>query len=64
MKLKQLNISDLQERAKVSFELNHDEETAWVELKTFYLENHEVTIPECGIKQVFINILRTLHKKA
>lgn len=62
--MKQLNISDLQLRAKVSFELNHDEETAWVELKTFYLENHDVTIPECGIKQVFINILKTLYKRA
>ena len=62
--MKQLNISDLELRAKVSFELSHDEETAWVELKTFYLENHDVTIPECGIKQVFTNILRTLYKRA
>lgn len=61
--MKQLNISDLQERAKVSFNLNHDEETAWVELKAFYLDKHQVTIPECGIKQVFINILRTLYKR-
>ena len=61
--IKQLNISDLNERAKVSFNLNHDEETAWDELKTFYLENHNTTIPECGIKQVFINILRTLKKR-
>lgn len=61
--IKQLNISDLNERAKVSFNLNHDEETAWVELKTFYLEKYNTTIPECGIKQVFINILRTLKKR-
>ena len=43
--IKQLNISDLNERAKVSFNLNHDEETAWVELKTFYLEKYNTTIP-------------------
>ncbi len=60
--IKQLSISDITERAKVSFELNHDEETAWVELKTFFLENHNTTIPECGIKQVFLNILKTLKK--
>lgn len=60
--MKQLNILDLKERAKVSFELNHDEETAWVELKTFYLNNYNTTIPECGVKQVFISILKTLKK--
>lgn len=60
--LKQLNISDLEKRAKVSFELNHDEEVAWVELKTFYLKEYNTTIPECGIKQIFINILKTLKK--
>ena len=47
--IKQLSISDITERAKVSFELNHDDETAWVELKTFFFENHNTTIPECGI---------------
>ena len=60
--IKQLSVLHLTERAKVSFELNHDEETAWVELKTFFLENHKITIPECGIKQVFLNILKTLKK--
>ena len=61
--IKQLNISDLNERAKVSFNLNHDEETDWVELKTSYLEKYNTNIPECGVKQVFINILRTLRKR-
>lgn len=60
--INQLNISHLTERAKVSFELNHDEEVAWVELKAFFLKEHNATIPECGVKQVFLNILRTLRK--
>lgn len=60
--IRQFNISDLKERAKVSFELNHDDELAWVELKTFFLENYKTTIPECGIKTVFLNILNTLRK--
>ena len=61
--IKQLNISHLNERAMVSFNLNHDEETAWSEFKAFYLKEHNTTIPECGIKQVFLNILKTLKKK-
>lgn len=61
--IKQLNITHLTERAKVSFELNHDEGTAWDELKAFFLKEYNTTIPECGIKQVFLNILRTLNRQ-
>jgi len=61
--VKQLTISDLQERALVSFELNHDEETAWNEVKRYFREERNTTLPECGIKQVFLNILKTLYKR-
>lgn len=60
--IKQLNITHLQERARVSVELCHTDEMAWGELKTYFLNEHNTTIPECGIKQVFINILKTLRK--
>ena len=61
--LRQLNITHLQERAKVSFELCHSDEVAWNELKTFFSKEYNATIPECGIKQVFLNILKTLRQQ-
>lgn len=60
--MKQLNITDLQNFAIASNNLGYDDERAWRELKDFYLHTHNTTIPECGIKQVFINILKTLRK--
>ena len=62
--MKQLNIQDLNNFAIASHNLGYDNERAWEELKSFYLHTHNTTIPECGIKQVFINILNTLRKTA
>ena len=61
--IKQLNITHLTERAMISHKLNHDEGIAWEELKTYFLNEYNTTIPECGIKQVFLNILRTLNRQ-
>ena len=53
-----LTITDLQNFAKESFELGYEEEYAWEMFKT----NHLKDIPEFGVKQIFINILKKLKK--
>lgn len=62
--MRQLNVKDLQEFAIKCSELGYSEERAWIELVKFYKVIHNTTIPECGIKQVFVNILKTINKIA
>ena len=48
-------MNDLQKFAIKCSELGYSEERAWIELVKFYKVTHNTTIPECGIKQVFVS---------
>lgn len=53
-----LTITDLKNFAKESFELGYEEEYAWEMFKA----NHLNEVPEFGVKQIFINMMKTLKR--
>lgn len=55
--MKQLNLETLREYAVICIEKDFDNETSWSFLKQDYKERYNTTIPECGLKSTFIEII-------
>ena len=58
--MKNLTQEKMKQYAQICYEQGLKGENAWQYFRKLYKEKHNATIPNCGIRTVFISILETI----